>query len=55
MIRAAAFSTVTVWAGVAGAHPGHLAEAQGHSHWEMLAGLLILGLAATAIWARARR
>ena len=40
--------TLTFFAAPARAHPGHIAEAAGHNHW--LAGVLIGGAIATAIW-----
>ena len=37
------------------AHPGHLARASGHDHWELLGGLTVLALAvAVAAWAGRR-
>lgn len=40
--------TLMFFAAPALAHPGHIAEAAGHNHW--LAGVLIGGAIATAIW-----
>lgn len=37
------------------AHPGHLAAAGGHDHWELLGGIAVLALAVgVAAWARFR-
>ena len=37
------------------AHPGHLAAAGGHDHWELLGGIAVLALAVgVAVWARCR-
>ncbi|MEM0988402.1 MAG: DUF6732 family protein [Pseudomonadota bacterium] len=32
------------------AHPGHLEQSAGHSHWEMLVGLAAIALAGTIAW-----
>ena len=37
------------------AHPGHLAAAAGHGHWELLGGIAVLALAVgVAAWAGRR-
>jgi hypothetical protein len=37
------------------AHPGHLAAAAGHHHWELLGGIAVLALAVgVAAWAGRR-
>jgi hypothetical protein len=37
------------------AHPGHLAAAVGHDHWELLGGIAVLALAVgVAAWAGRR-
>ena len=37
------------------AHPGHLAAAAGHDHWELLGGIAVLALAVgIAAWASRR-
>lgn len=56
---AIALTTIGLSAGglapVALAHPGHLATAGGHDHWELLGGIAVLALAVgVAAWARFR-
>ena len=47
--------TVAALPGIAAAHPGHLTEAAGHSHMELIAGLALIALAAPIAIRMARR
>jgi hypothetical protein len=55
MTRLATFLTAAGLASGALAHPGHLASAGGHGHWELLGGIAVLALAVgVAAWAGRR-
>lgn len=55
MTRLAIALTAAGFATGALAHPGHLAPAGGHDHWDLLGGIAVLALAVgVAAWARRR-
>jgi hypothetical protein len=52
MTRLGIILTTAGFATGALAHPGHLASAGGHEHWELLGGIAVLALAVgVAAWA----
>jgi hypothetical protein len=55
MTRIAILLSATGLPTIALAHPGHLAAAGGHDHWNLLGGLAVLALAVgVAAWAGRR-